>query len=262
MMKAGLALSLAAFAVVGTVAAGHRQAGQASGKRVAVVAELFTSEGCSSCPPADDLLRQLIQDQPIAGVEVIALSEHVDYWDRLGWKDPFSSARFTARQNAYARVFGGDRIYTPQLVVNGRDEVVGNDAGAVRRALANAAKGARAGVEVSGTVAGTAAAIRVAVRDVPADANKHGLAVLAAIVEDDLASDVTRGENARRRLHHAAVTRFIDAVGTLEPKRVSTEIAREIPLDPGWRADRLRAVAFVQDPRSQRILGAAAAPLR
>src|SRR5437867_12115875 len=95
--------------------------------RVPVVVELFTSEGCSSCPPADQLLARLSSEQPIAGAQVIALGMHVTYWDRLGWKDAASLAAATERQQEYARVFGGDRVYTPQAVGGGRDEVVRGD---------------------------------------------------------------------------------------------------------------------------------------
>ena len=121
-----------------------------SASRTVVIAELFTSEGCSSCPPADDLLRKLLATQPIEGVEIVGLGSHVDYWDNLGWRDPFSSPLFSERQAAYDSArFRSNRIYTPQLVVDGALEVVGSDAGAVRRTLMTAAKAPKAQVAVA-----------------------------------------------------------------------------------------------------------------
>src|SRR6266850_4536488 len=101
---------------------------------VPVVVELFTSEGCSSCPPADDLLTALAKEQPIAGVRVIPLGMNVTYWDELGWKDPASLKGATDRQQRYGASWGTDRIYTPQAVVDGGQELVGSDAGGLKRA--------------------------------------------------------------------------------------------------------------------------------
>src|SRR5258708_5248791 len=121
-----------------------------SAPRSIVVGELFTSEACSSCPPADDVLSQLAHRQPVPGVEVLALGEHVDYWDRLGWRDPFSSAAFSARQSNYdARVFHANQVYTPQLVIDGWLERVGSNARAVQRAIEQAATSAKAAVSVT-----------------------------------------------------------------------------------------------------------------
>src|SRR5579871_3134619 len=110
------------------------------GKRTPVVVELFTSEGCSSCPPADAVLARLKHDQPVEGAEVIALSEHVDYWNYIGWSDPFSSHDFSARQSGYARAFRLNEVYTPQAVIDGRAEILGSDQGRAEEEIARAAR--------------------------------------------------------------------------------------------------------------------------
>ncbi len=92
-----------------------------------VIVELFTSEGCSSCPPADALLSQYVKNSPVPGVEVIALGEHVDYWNHNGWADPFSSAQFSQRQSDYSNAFRLDSVYTPQIIVDGKAQLVGSD---------------------------------------------------------------------------------------------------------------------------------------
>jgi len=149
-----------------------------------ILVELFTSEGCSSCPPADRLLARLAAEQPVPGALVVPLSLHVDYWNRLGWVDPFSSAAFSRRQGGYAARFGSGRVYTPQMVVDGRIELVGSDERAARRALESAAGEAKASVAVIPAASGS---VRITV------AGARGADVLLAITEEGLASDVARG---------------------------------------------------------------------
>ncbi len=223
--------------------------------RQPVVLELFTSEGCSSCPPADAVLRRLAEDQPVPGAEVIALELHVDYWNQLGWVDPFSSAAFSARQRAYADVFGQRGVYTPELVVAGSKEVVGSNEAAARALVAAAAREPKATVRVE--VKGSKASITVA--DLADDSEAAD--VWLAVTEADLVTAVPRGENAGARLVHGPVVRSLERVGGIEPRARALDTATTLTLKPEWRRDRLKLVAFVQKRRTLRILGAAAAPV-
>ena len=248
-------LGVAGIAVLG------QQAPAARGPRVPVLAELFTSEGCSSCPAADDLLRRLLAEQPVAGVEVVALSEHVDYWDRLGWKDTFSSAAFTERQAQYARVLGSGNIYTPQLVVNGRRELIGSDWPAVSRALAEAARAPHATLEPSAQIADGSIEVRVRVRDLPESQRPRSFRVVAAIAESGLSSQVTRGENSQRHLQHTSVVRRMNTIGTLPSGTSNGEFDGRFTLDPAWTRQQLRLVVFLQDARSLAVAGVAVGQL-
>ncbi|HXG88359.1 MAG TPA: DUF1223 domain-containing protein [Vicinamibacterales bacterium] len=255
-LTVGAELGAAVLMLPGSTA--RTETSPASGPRVAVLAELFTSEGCSSCPAADALLRRLIREQPIEGVEVIGISEHVDYWNRLGWTDPFSSSVFTARQNGYARVLGADQIYTPQLVIDGRLQVIGSDLAAVRRALLEAARAEHGTVAVTATAAKAGAMLHVEI-DVRglAPATSGPSEVVVALVEDNLVTDVNRGENARRRLPHDGVARLIEVVGTIGSGHTAGAFAHDVAVQPTWVVSSLRAVAFVQADRTQRVLAAA-----
>ena len=228
-------------------------------QRVPVLAELFTSEGCSSCPPADALLRRLIDEQPVDGVEVIALSEHVTYWDRLGWKDVFSSPMFTARQIAYARLLSTEEVYTPQLVLDGRMELVGSDWKAIRRALGEAARTPRAAVTVTVErgAGDSSVGVTVAVSDVPGGTSEN-VDVIVAIVEDELVTEVLRGENARRRLRHAAVVRVMETVGRLPQGATVGQFVQDFEIADQWKPEHLRAVAFLQDTETKQVLGSGA----
>jgi hypothetical protein len=226
---------------------------------VPVLVELFTAEGCSSCPPADQLLTILVKEQPIAGATVVGLGMHVDYWDRLGWKDPASLGEATSRQQGYSRVFGPDKLYTPQMVVDGASELVGSDARAAKQAIERAVKAPHARVTARGAIEGDTAAVGATIVNLPAETAKDPLDATLVITEDSLTSTVTRGENHGLTLHHDAVVRQMASLGRVTD---GTELRQQVRLRPEWRRDHLNAIVFVQSRKTQRIWGAATTPLR
>jgi hypothetical protein len=213
-----------------------------------VIVELFTSEGCSSCPPADLLLSHLQKAQPAPGAQVIPLSEHVDYWNQLGWTDLFSSPGFSERQRQYATVLQGDGVYTPQMVVDGAAGFVGSDSQKALRAIAEAAKTQKAGVSLS--CGGNPSSLIVRIDSVPGDSD-----VVLAITENGLQSNVTRGENRGRVMAHAGVTRNLSIIGRAK-KQQPFSAEPKIVIEKGWRRENLSAVVFLQNRASRRILGA------
>jgi hypothetical protein len=225
--------------------------------RVPVLVELFTSEGCSSCPPADTLLATLLRDQPVQDVEIIPLSLHVDYWDHQGWKDPFSSKAFTARQQAYSRIFGEDRVYTPQMVVDGRDEFTGSDERAARKALAGAA--ARQHLPLKIDARAQAGSARLSIDLPPAPPDAEPIDVIVALTEDDLTSIVKRGENVGRTLSHVAVVRTLQTMGALD--RESFVADGQLDLNRAWSPSKMHAVVWLQGRKTKHVYGAARAPL-
>lgn len=249
-------LAAASAVLVGARTTGpHLRPGAATtASSVPVVVELFTSEGCSSCPSADAALRELETSQSLAGVEVIALGQHVDYWNRLGWKDPFSSAAFTERQREYAKGFGAGS-YTPQAVVNGRYEFVGSQRQKLAETVRKAAQAPRAAIALARTAAGT---LTVRVTALPAGTQPAD--VLLALTETGLSSQVGRGENSGRLLRHAAVVRALRPLGAVG---ADGTFAATAPLDLSsqWETTNLRAVVLVQERASRHIVGAASMPL-
>jgi len=236
------------------------------GQLTPVVVELFTSEGCSSCPPADEVLARLERTQPVPGAEVIALSEHVDYWNYIGWADPFSSSAFSARQGEYARAFGLDGVYTPQMVVDGQAEFVGSKIGKARSAIAQAAQAPKAKVMITRAQhpAAKADAVPLSVRvtDLPPSHADSTVEILLAITESNLHSNVSRGENSGRQLNHTAVVRQLSVISSAQAREFKTLAAEPIvSIGNGWRRENLRAVVFVQERASRRLLGAASVGL-
>jgi hypothetical protein len=218
------------------------------------VIELFTSEGCSSCPPADRLLATLASEADRSGDPVFALSFHVDYWDYLGWSDPFGRPEFTERQKAYAEALGGG-VYTPEMIVNGRTAFTGSNEAKARRALRAAlsrparcrfesleAKKSEGNIQVTyaGSVAGRGSLLRL------------------ALVLPDTAIPVGRGENSGRTLRHHGVVRVFKSM----PWPVAGKGRAVLAVPAGVRPEDLRLVAYVQDAGTLAILGAAASQVR
>lgn len=228
-----------------------------------VVLELFTSQGCSSCPPADKLLTRLAQDPKLQG-RVIPLSFHVDYWDYIGWQDPFASPRWSERQRDYGRAFRSNRIYTPQLVVNGKTECVGSHEGVVRKQIAAALAATPAG-RVTLETAPAGADGRLSVRagaEMVQTAVAGNLDLWVVVWETGLETPVGAGENASRKLHNDYVVRRLEKALTLPGKAGARETGEIVlGLDKRWKRGNLGVAAFLQDPATRVIHGAAARPL-
>ncbi len=225
-----------------------------------VVVELFTSEGCSSCPPADALLLKLMEKQRPEKAAIVALEEHVDYWDQLGWRDPFSSREWTGRQESYAATFSRGNVYTPQMVVDGRVEFVGSREWEAKRVIEEQARKAKASVSVTPANSGDGKErFSVHVGRLPDPGAGDTPEVWLAVTETGLHSEVTRGENAGEDLHHAAVVRMLRKIGVANAKDPETSFTGEASaaFDRGWKRDNLRAVVFVQEKNSRQIVGAA-----
>jgi hypothetical protein len=217
-----------------------------------VVVELFTSEGCSSCPPADRLLIDLTDKQPIKGALVIGISEHVDYWDHQGWKDPFSDRLFTERQSVYSRAAGSNDIYTPQIIVDGVAALVGHDRAAVFDAIRRAAGRRKQPVAVEWSPEASKASVTV-----EKSPETAGATVFLAVTEDGLRTPVARGENAGRTLDHAAVARRFTQIGKTDSAGGFTAVI-PVTLAPGWHRPKIKIVVFVQVDKSRRVVAAAA----
>jgi len=259
---AGLALtSLSLFAALALIRPHAQESSRTPGTaRTPVVVELFTSEGCSSCPPADALLARLAEEPLDGNVQLIALEEHVDYWNDLGWADPFSSRDWTFRQNVYSGVLGNGNPYTPQMVVDGTVEFVGSHGQKARQAILEAAGQTKIPVTLEQGNANNAGTgnFSVKVGKLDGTAKRDAAEVWLAITETGLQSAVTRGENAGEDLHHAAVVRSMRKIGEAKAGG-ETSFAGDasIPLQREWKRENLRAVLFVQEKKSRRILGAA-----
>jgi hypothetical protein len=222
--------------------------GQAA-STIPVVIELFTSEGCSSCPPADRLLGTLDKQQPMAGAQLIVLSEHVDYWNTEGWIDPYSSHEFTERQQRYGEALRVSDVYTPQAVIDGRLEVVGNSAAKVQAAVQQALREKKIPLRLKATRSdnGIHAELQAG------EGLKRGAEVYFAVAEDEVESKVSAGENSGRMLAHTAVVRSLTKSGKLGS---NNQVEADLKTGAHW-GKHLRVVAFVAEHEGGKILGAA-----
>lgn len=226
--------------------------------RIPILVELFTSEGCSDCPPADAFLQKL-DEQPSPGTEFVVLSEHVDYWNHDGWKDPYSSSSYTERQTVYVHIFDLPSAYTPQMVVDGAAQFVGSDQRAASKAFSNAATAPKVEVRLSSMSIEPANTLRAHIETAALPQGQKG-EVYAAIALNHAENQVSRGENAGRKISHSSVARVLTKVGTVEKNQ---PFARDLQLKlpTAYRPGDLRLLAFIQQPHQGKVLGAAMQPL-
>jgi hypothetical protein len=223
-----------------------------------VLVELFTSEGCSSCPPADALLRQVNGTQTSEGQLIVGISEHVTYWNSLGWSDPFSSSAYTDRQDAYSQRFHLDGVYTPQMVINGAEQIVGSDRAALLQAvLKEDAQQSRMALRILSIEAGRNGwnVHFSASGELPA----NGVDLIAVLADDSDRSSVLHGENSGRMLAHVALARSISRIAKVQ---TAGEGTAQIPMPSSFQASQgHHLILFAQTPGNGRVLGTDTKPL-
>src|SRR6202453_2431094 len=236
----------------------------AADRPVPVIVELFTSEGCSSCPAADRLLTRLEQTQPVARAQIVAIEEHIDYWNQLGWTDPFSSPQFRARQNDYAVAFKAKDIFTPQMVVNGQTAFVGSDMNRAYHEIETAAQAATTQVELGANAnSHDPDLLDLSVQVTNSKTTKwHASNVYLAVTEKGLNTFVQGGENSGRTLRHSSVVRSFGVIGRVSPQGANgAQLFSTLRLPREWKRENLRAVVFVQERDTYRITGASVVDL-
>lgn len=235
-------------------------------ERGAVLVELFTSEGCPHCPEADAMLEKLYADQPVEGAQIIALEEHVDYWDRPTWVDHYGSPAFTQRQKDYADAMDLESLYTPQMVVDGLVEFVGNNAGRARATIAALARAPLPAVRILPVTAAEDAKKPAGARRVHLEArdltHESPADVYLVLAEDKLSSRVNGGRNAGESWPHSSIARWFHQVWKMPAGSKNASAIVELSALPAeWRVENLRLVAFVQEQESRRVLALGTARL-
>lgn len=257
-LRSGFAVSLALLTIHPNSHAAPPQSASADEHPSVAVVELFTSEGCSSCPPADTLLRQINLKKTSAGQLIVGISEHVTYWNKLGWKDPYSAPVFTDRQSVYAARLSPEGSYTPQMVVNGRDQFVGSDGGSLERALRDDARRDHLALRVlSSTLTASGLDVKFSV----VGRLPKPLDIIAVITDDADRSNVLHGENNGRLLQHVSVARSLTRVATVKD---DAEQSVHVPIPDGFQSGSgsgHHLTLFAQEQHQGAIVGAATMPL-
>ena len=218
-------------------------------KKSVVLLELYTSEGCPTCPPADANLARLEREQPVVDTEIITLALHVDYWNSLAWKDAYSSPLFSRRQQIYSQALKTGESYTPQMIIDGRAEFAGNNLAKARKAITEAAKTSKAAIEITPHAAG----YKIEITGIPA----HETAtVFLAITEDNLASNRKSGLKLNEKVEHISVVRELKSLEMLAAAETNLKIETALQIQSAWKKENLKLVVFVQENASRRILGA------
>jgi hypothetical protein len=250
-------LAALAILIVSSIPAGYASAADAATENSPVLVELFTSEGCSSCPPADAWLQQMDSSQPVSGVHLIVLSEHVDYWDHDGWKDRYSSHFFTDRQNDYVRALALKSAYTPMVLVDGTTEVHVNDEAQVTRGFQSVVAARKVPIRVSSIeFEGTNPATMRAHVEADGRSAEHKGDIFVALALDHAESQVAHGENGGRHLTHVSVAQELTKIGRLEKGKLFSQDVR-LQLKAGMDASNTRVIVFVQESGPGKVLGAA-----
>jgi len=217
-----------------------------------ILVELFTSEGCSSCPPADELLRKLDSIRSIANNQIVVLGEHVDYWDGTGWRDRFSSREYTERQAEYARRLSVPDPYTPQIVVDGKQQVSGNNVQSLQAALQAAATEPKTSISIfSADLDGNTLILKLKTSPLPQGHKRGDLYIAVADNSDE--TQVRGGENSGRALKHVAVLRSLQKIAKVAPEGFEKDV--NLRLSKDLEKNNLRVVAFVQESGNGRVLG-------
>ena len=247
------ALSLGSGSSTATVLGQAPQQGSVpAASQHALLVELFTSEGCLSCPPADDLLRKIDGKHTKDGALIVGVSEHVTYWDHGGWKDPFDSDAITERQTQYSQRFHLDSPYTPQIVVNGKVQLVGSDGQALLKAISNMQPQSATVKITSARVEGGAVVMKVSVAG---ELPKNGADLFAVVAQDEKTMNITAGENKGRTLENAAVARTFQKAAQLKTAGETT-VRIALPADLKTNADsRRHLIVWAQEPDLGPVLG-------